>query len=160
MCRIQPIQGWEYPDANQTQLKGFDSSNGWTMSSFSISQVNTSGHLKCLYARRYPCLYIERVGMFMFTKCLSNSLQKMEFLTEGSKILNWFVWIFLIEFCKELKRKFVNQFNVLLYHQDWKSLKVANMVTTFVIPINNIIFIKSNRYVQLYERLVPLPIHV
>ena len=60
-------------------------------------------HLKCLYARRYTCLYIKRVGTLMFTKCLLNSLQKMEFLTEGSKILNRFVWIFLIEFCKELK---------------------------------------------------------
>ena len=108
----------------------FDSSNGSTMSSFSMSQVNTSGHLICLYARRYTCLYIKRVGMFMFTKCLLNSLQKMEFLSERSKILNWFVWIFLIEFCKELKRKFVNQSNVLLYHQDGNSLRVAKMVTT------------------------------
>ena len=130
MCKIQPIQGWEYPDTNRTRLKGFNLSNGSTISSFSISQVNTSGHLKCLYARRYTCLYIKRVGTFMFTKCLLNSLQKMEFLTEGSKILNWFVWIFLIEFCKELKRKFVNQFNVLLYHQDGNSLKIAKMVTT------------------------------
>ena len=54
----------------------------------------------------------KRVGTFMFTKCLLNSLQKMEFLSESSKILNRFVWIFSIEFCKELKRKFVNQFNV------------------------------------------------
>ena len=68
--------------------------------------------------------------MIMFTKCLLNSLQKMKFLTEGSKILNSFVWIFLIEFCKELKRKFVNQFNVLLYHQDGNSLNIAKMVTT------------------------------
>ena len=60
-------------------------------------------HLKCLYARRYTCLYVKRVGTLMFTKCLLNSLQKMEFLREGSKILNRFVWIFLIEFCKELK---------------------------------------------------------
>ena len=68
--------------------------------------------------------------MFMFTKCLLNSLQKMEFLSEGSKTPNRFVWIFLIEFCKEFKKKFVNQFNVLLYHQDGYSLKIAKMVTT------------------------------
>ena len=70
------------------------------------------------------------VGKFMFTKCLLNSLQKMEFLSESSKILNQFAWIFLIEFCKELKRKFVNQFNVLLYHQDGNYLKIAKLVTT------------------------------
>ena len=130
MCKIQPIQGWEYPDTNQTRLKWSDLSNGSSMSSFSISQVNTSGHLKCLYASRYTSLYIKRVGMFMFTKCLLNSLQKMEFLSEGSKTPNRFVWIFLIEFCKELKRKFVNQFNVILYHQDGNSLKIAKVVTS------------------------------
>ena len=68
--------------------------------------------------------------MLIFTKCLLNSLQKMEFLSESSKILNRFVWIFLIEFCKELKMKFVNQFNVLPYHQDGNPLQIIKKVTT------------------------------
>ena len=101
------VQNGHCPLDNWTRLNGLDSSNGTMILSFSISQVYST--LSTFNNQHVEwTLYIKRDGMLMFTKCLLNSLQKMEFLSESSKILNRFVWIFLIEFCKELKRKFVN----------------------------------------------------
>ena len=135
-CTLVIVNAWIVNNLSLVNIFGetgrFFYNINYMLNSEHLSLVNKIGDKTEFTITRVhcTCLYIERVGMFMFTKCLSNSLQKMKFLTEGSKILNWFVWIFLIEFCKELKRKFVNQFNVILYHQDGNSLKIAKMVAS------------------------------
>ena len=105
---------------------------------------------KRLYAIRYTCLYFRRFGKLLFILKINELWEYKyvyvykvpfefftEFLTEGSKILHWFVWIFFTEICKEYKRNFYWLLSkVPKFHKNFVYLlKTVNVISKRLCPV-------------------------